>query len=89
MKGIWKYLTAFFAGVSLALLAALKWFAGDDIKVIIRKIKNKGISGTSDIDIPITIDKPPMGLKQRRADRLTKRIEKKKAKVERRLEKLL
>ena len=65
MKKIWPYIAAFFAGVSVMAIAALKWFAGDDYKVTVEKIKNKRTQGQGDIVIPITQNNPEKRQKRR------------------------
>lgn len=58
MKKIWTYIAIFFVGVSAGIIAGVK-IMGDQVTVKVRKIKNKRISGTSDISIPISVNNAP------------------------------
>ena len=88
MKKIWSYIAVFFAGVSVMAIAALKWFAGDDINVTYKRIKSKRNKGQSDINLPLTVDSPENKLKSRqdrKIDRIHSRVERRKRKALKRL----
>lgn len=87
MKKIWSYIAVFFAGVSVMAIAALKWFAGDDYKVYIDKIKQRGKGNRLDskLDVDLTPKNESGGVL---ANRKIKRIERKKKRSLKRLEKL-
>ena len=53
MKKIWGYIAMFFIGVSAGIVAGVK-LMGDQVEINIKKIKTK--KGSSDIDIPITVE---------------------------------
>jgi len=54
MKKIWSYVAAFFAGLSVGLVAMYK-LMGDQIEINIKKVKNKRV-GSSSVEIPINVE---------------------------------
>jgi len=87
MKKLWSYIAMFFIGLSAGLVAMYK-LTGDQIEINIKKIKTK--RGSSDISIPIHVDKPEKRPKrtkaERKQDRVIKRNQKKRDKDNKRLE---
>jgi len=78
MKKIWPYITMFLAGFSTMAIIALKWFAGDDYSLEIKKIKSKKSSGNVitpiEVEVPETgKKKPKKNWKQRRVDKRNKK----------------
>jgi len=78
MKKIWSYIAVFLAGISTMAIIALKWFAGDDYSLEIKKIKNKNSSG--DVIVPIQVEVAKKSRKERKEDRKAARLDKKKLK---------
>ena len=74
MKKIWSYLAVGFAFFAAGIVFMYK-LMGDQIEINIKKIKTK--RGSSDIDIPISLDTPANRRKrtkeQRKADRNERR----------------
>jgi hypothetical protein len=54
MKKIWIYISAFLLGVIAGLITMYK-LMGEQIKVSVRKVKQKRTSGTSSVSIPIEV----------------------------------
>ena len=69
MKKIWSYLAVGFFFMSVGIIIGAKWIAGQDIHVEIKKIKNKRVSGRSDISIPVEVKTP----EKRKEKRVTRR----------------
>ncbi|HDY87537.1 MAG TPA: hypothetical protein ENH82_05390 [bacterium] len=87
MKNIWSYLAVGFAFFSAGIIVAVKWLRIDRIVYNIERFKNKRSPGGQ-----ITVNsgtKPESDriASDRRIDRLAKRIENKKRRLLRRLEK--
>lgn len=74
MDKIWKYLSAFLTGALLMAIIAMKWIAGDDYSVEIKKIKNKRSSGDNVITTPIIIKPKKESRKERRKKRKMTKI---------------
>ncbi len=87
MKKLWSYLAVGFAFFSVGIIVAVKWLNKAGTEIIIKKVKSKRNTGQSDINIPVNIDNTKMVRSDRRIDRLAKRIEDKRRKSLRRLEK--
>ena len=68
MKKIWGYLAAFFAGLSAGLVLMYK-LMGEQVEINIKRIKTK--RGSSDIDIPITVESARK--RSRKANKRTKK----------------
>lgn len=85
MKNIWKYLTLFLAGLSAGLLVAVR-SAGDNYKIGINKLKQKGKDNTleSELDANLIPQTKPYG---RLSQWKNRRIERKKLKALKRLDK--
>ncbi len=64
MKKIWGFLATFFMGVSAGLILMYK-LAGEKIVVNVKKVKNKRV-GSSEVNVPISIEKRPKRAKKRR-----------------------
>ena len=83
MKKIWSYLAVGFAFFSAGLLAMYK-IMGEQVKVTVRKVKNKGISGSAYTNIPIDVEsrrsKPKRARKKPKRTRKQKRIDKQRLK---------
>ncbi len=62
MKKIWSYLAVGFAFFSAGLVTMYK-LMGDQIEINIKKIKTK--RGSSEVNVPITVEKPPRRAKKR------------------------
>jgi hypothetical protein len=63
MRKIWAYIAMVFVGFSAGLVTMYK-LMGDKVEVNIRRIKTK--RGSSDIDIPINVEKSRKRAKKRR-----------------------
>ena len=68
MKKIWGFIATLFIGFSAGLIAMYK-LMGDKVEVNIRRIKTK--RGSSDISIPINVDRAPK--RPKRSDKRTKK----------------
>ena len=68
MKKIWSYIAIFFVGISAGLITMYK-LAGATVKVEVRKIKNKLISGKNTTTVPIHIESPKKARKPKRQRR--------------------
>ena len=55
MKKIWSYIAMVFVGFSAGLITMYK-LMGDQVEINIKRIKTK--KGSSDIDIPISVESP-------------------------------
>jgi len=53
MKKIWSYIAMFALGLAAGIVAGVK-LMGDQVEINIKRIKTK--KGSSDIDIPITVE---------------------------------
>jgi len=73
MKKIWLYLSLFLAGLASGLVLMYK-LTGEQIKVTVKKIKNKGTSGANTVTIPVNISSS-----SRKETRRSKRVDKKAA----------
>ena len=80
MKKAWVYISTFLLGVIAGIVTMYK-LMGDRIEVNVRRIKSKGVSGTSSVTIPINIDKPEKRSKMRKAKRSQRRLDKLKNKL--------
>ena len=78
MKKFWGYISAFLAGIIAGLIAMYK-IMGDQITIEVRKIKNKGVSGTSNVNIPISLTDANLSPKQARRNKRIDRKNKRKA----------
>lgn len=84
---IWQYISAILSGVILGIIIAIKFLVGQDISIEVRKIKNKRISGKSDVTIPIKVQTSKSDRQMKRQHRKTVRAEKKLKKYNDRLNK--
>jgi len=55
MNKLWSYISAALGGIILGVIIGVKFLAGDDISVEVKKIKNKRNSGSPTTEIPINI----------------------------------
>ena len=58
MSKVWSYISAILMGIILGIVIGVKWLAGQDISVEIKKIKNKRTSGTNTTNMPIEVKVP-------------------------------
>lgn len=65
MNKLWSYISAVLGGIILGIIIGVKFLAGEDISVEVKKIKNKKTVG--DTTIPIDIE-----TKRRRKSRKNK-----------------
>ena len=79
MQKLWSYISFVLVGF-IAGMTAMYYMAGDQVEVVVRKIKNKKTSGDNSVIIPIDIDssfRKPKRVKltkeQKRARRVGKR----------------
>ena len=61
--------------------------AGATVKVEVKKIKNKRTYGNNSVMIPIHVDSPQKALKRTKADRIMDRLDKRKARAQKKLTK--
>jgi hypothetical protein len=67
VKKIWSHIALFFIGVSAGLITMYK-LMGEQIEVNIKKVKNKRV-GSSEVSIPISIEKADKRAKKRKKRR--------------------
>ncbi|MCK4500329.1 hypothetical protein KAU11_07520 [Candidatus Babeliales bacterium] len=80
MKKIWSYLAVGFAFFSAGLLAMYK-IMGEQVKVTVRKVKQKRTSGNSSVVVPIEVETPEKRLKKgRKKQRKSKGVDSKRNK---------
>ena len=90
MKKLWSYIALFFVGLSAGIVIAVKWLNEAGTEITIKKIKSKRNKGQSDINIPLNVKsakKPAKTKRERKIDRLAEKIENKRQRSLRRLEK--
>ena len=68
MKNIWSYVSAILMGTILGIVIGVKWLAGQDISIEVKKIKNKRTSGTTTTNVPIEVEVPKRKRKKRKRD---------------------
>ncbi len=68
MKNIWKYLTAFFVGISATLLL-LRKSAGDKVSVIVKKQRIWGRNNEMILDVKPEVEMPEKPRKTKRDKR--------------------
>jgi len=56
MNKIWTYIVVFLTGV-ISGLVAMYYMAGDQIEIVVRKIKNKRTTGSNTVTIPVDVKK--------------------------------
>ena len=77
MQKVWAYITAFLGGVIAGLILMYK-LMGEQIKVTVKKIKNKKTAGDNSVTIPIDIDSDSLSRREERRLKRQKRKENKK-----------
>lgn len=68
MKKIWGFIATFFIGFSAGLIAMYK-LMGDTVKIEIKKVKNKRVSGEVNTTFNTDIDSPPKRPKRAKSRR--------------------
>ena len=76
MKKIWSYLAVGFAFFSAGLIV-MRELMGEQIKVSVRKVKNKDTSGTNSVTVPINIKEFKKRVKRTKEERKQDRLDRK------------
>lgn len=79
MGKVWSYVSAFLGGALIVLVIAMKWIAGDDYTVEVKKIKNKKVWGNVDTTIRQDVDSGDMTSKNENKELRKQEREAKKA----------
>jgi hypothetical protein len=66
MNKVWGYISAVLVGVVLGIVIGVKWLAGKDVSVEVRRINNRRTTG--DTTIPIEVDVNRRRLRKNRKD---------------------